>query len=589
MNVLAVILPSLAVFYLAYRFYGKYIEKLFDVDGSHVTPASQVNDGVDFVPTRKFVLFGHHFASIAGGGPIIGPTVALVFGYLPVWLWVVIGSVMIGAVHDFCALLASMRERGRSMAEIAEKTLGRSGFFLFVGFTIIMLLMVTSVFLTLTATALSSRYPLKLFQGDIGHIRTMVVNGVDYLVIGGIASTSVIVITLCAPLLGYLLYKRGVRTSIVSVLALVVCVISVSVGLRYPISINPTLWIVLLSFYTILAAGVPVWIVLQPRDFTNSFLLYAGMTGMMICLVIVGFTGAPMMAPAMNIAQGTEKLGAIWPILFITVACGAISGFHALVAGGTSSKQLQREKPDARVIGYGAMIVEGVLALCVALTLGVGLSFDHYTAIVFPSDPAVKANPILAFALGLGGLFHRAAGIPLVVGTVFGILLVEGFVVTTLDTAVRLNRYLFEELWRVVFRQVPKVFRSYLFNSLLSVVLMFLLAYFNAFKQLWQLFGSANQLLAALTMLVAGAWLMQRGKQHLFALIPGIFMFVPPLAALVIILVNDYIPKRNISLMIGDVVLIVLSLGGVALLAQMVRNRRLERQPREVRKVMAGR
>ncbi|MCU0848571.1 MAG: carbon starvation protein A [Spirochaetes bacterium] len=565
MNILIVLFISVAVLILGYFFYGRFIEKNFDVDGTHVTPSVEINDGVDYVPTHKIVIFGHHFASIAGGGPIIGPCVGLIFGFVPVWLWLLLGTVLIGAVHDYSALLASMREKGKSMAEIAEKTLGRTGFLLFISFTIVMLLMVTSVFLTLTTTALSSKYPVEFFgTGDIG-IRTIVENGVTYAIIGGIASTSVIFVTCCSPIIGYLLYKRGANAYVMSLVAIAVCAVSIQFGLMFPIKIDSFVWMIILSIYTIFAAGVPVWLVLQPRDFTNSFLLYGGILAMFIGAVIMGFKGAVIETPLINMAAGTEKLGSLWPILFIIVACGAISGFHALVAGGTTAKQVMYEKPDSRIVAYGGMAIEALLAVTVIITIASGLSFDQYCGIVFPSDPGVKDNPVLAFALGVGGLLNKSMGLPIVYGAVFGIIMVEGFVVTTLDTAVRLNRYLLEELWKMMLKKVPKILNTYLFNSMLCVVLMFILAYFNAFRELWKLFGAANQLLAALTLITISVWLIKKGKKYLYTMIPGLFMLVTTVAALVMVLMNDYIPKANIMLAGGDLVLIALAIGVIIL------------------------
>jgi carbon starvation protein len=566
MNVLLILVISLFAFWLGYRYYARRVDKAFEVDGTHVMPSVELEDDVDYVPTRKFVLFGHHFASIAGGGPIIGPTVALIFGWMPVWLWIVLGTVFVGVVHDFSALLASVREKGRSMAEVAERCFGRAGFLSFVGFTIVMLLMVTSVFLNLTTTALSSKYPSSFFGEVSGYVSTVQVNGVEHAVIGGIASTSVIFITLCAPLLGWLLYRRNLNAYAAGALAIGICAVSVWVGLTWPLQISPFHWMIILSIYTVFAAGVPVWLVLQPRDFTNSFMLYGGVIAILAATVVLGGQGMTVKAPAFNLREAIPMMGYVWPLLFITVACGACSGFHALVAGGTSSKQLAQERPDAKVVAAGGMILEGIFAVGVILAVGSTLSFDEFRQIVFPSDPSVKANPILAFALSIGGMFDQAFGIPKVIGTVFGILMVEGFVVTTLDTAVRLNRYLFEELWRLLFPKPPRFLTSYVFNSLLCVVLMFLLAYFNAFKQLWTLFGSANQLLAALTLLTVSAWLLRKGKRSLFILVPGLFMLVTTLASLVLILVTDYLPKGNVMLAIGDVLLLALALQVVYLM-----------------------
>ncbi len=571
MSVLTILFGSAFVFYLGYRFYARFIETVFDVDGSHATPAVNVNDGVDYVPSRQFVVFGHHFASIAGGGPIIGPTVALVFGYVPVWLWIVLGTLFIGTVHDFSALLSSMREGGRSIAEIAKKILGPAGFLLFIGFTIIMLVMVTSVFLTLTSTALSSKYPISYFGGHMAGIRTITENGITYAVIGGIASTSVMIITLCSPFVGFLLYKKKIHVIAASFIAVGICIISIQIGLLFPLKIDPVVWMIILSVYTLIAAGIPVWIILQPRDFTNSFLLYAGISGMFLGTIMTGFNGGSIHAPATNLAFAKLHLGHMWPILFITVACGAISGFHSLVAGGTTAKQISKEKPDAKNIAYGGMVLEALLALGVLIALCVGMEYSQYIALVFPSDPSVKANPILAFALGMGGLLNKTIGLSLVYGTVFGILMVEGFVVTTLDTAVRLNRYLLEELWRMLFRTVPRILHSYIFNSFLCVALMFVLAYYNAFKQLWQLFGAANQLLAALTLLTVSAWLIKKGKQYVFVLIPSLFMMVTTIAALGVVLVGDYLPQKNRMLITGDILLISLALGVVLLTIHVLR------------------
>ena len=225
-----------------------------------------------------------------------------------------------------------------------------------------------------------------------------------------------------------------------------------------------------------------------------------------------------------NLEVGAQHLGYVWPILFITVACGAISGFHALVAGGTTCQAGEFRKAGRAHRRVRRHVPRGAPGRSWSSSPSAAASsYDQLCTIVFPADAAVKSNPVLAFALGVGGLLNKSVGLPMVYGTVFGILMVEGFVVTTLDTAVRLNRYLFEELWRMIFKKVPKILNTYIFNSLLCVVLMFVLAYFNAFKQLWNLFGAANQLLAALSLITVSIWLLKKGKKYLFALIPGAF------------------------------------------------------------------
>lgn len=575
-NVAWIVIVALPLFYLAYRFYARYIARIFQEDDRNETPAISINDGVDYVPTKPLVLFGHHFSSIAGGGPIVGPTVGMIFGFIPVWLWVVLGSIFIGAVHDFSALFASIREKGRSMAEVAERSLGRSGFLLFIGFTIIMLLMVSSAFLGLTATALTSLVPLKVMGLEPSQtlLKTELVEGVINAKIGGIASTSVIIITLFAPLLGYFIYRRRMSAALAAIFAIIICGFSVRIGISYPVSIDPEWWMVILSFYTLIAAGIPVWIILQPRDFANSFLLYGGIATLLVGTIAAGIKGVSFSAPAFNIAEGNQRLGLIWPILFITVACGAISGFHALVAGGTSSKQLSREG-DAKRVAYGGMLMEALLALGVLIAVGCGFAFKDYMDIVFPTSPGAKSNPVLAFALGMGGLMHKGLLIPNYYGTIFGILMVEGFVVTTLDTSIRLNRYLFEELWRVVFKNPPRIFRTYIFNSFICVALMFLLGYFNAFLLIWPVFGSANQLLAALTLIAITAWLIFKGRRYLFALLPAIFMMVTTLCSLVYLLGQKYLPGRNYMLISADLLLMILALGVVWLSISVIRKKRV--------------
>jgi carbon starvation protein len=568
MNILVVIIIALPLFYLAYKFYATYIAKIFDENDENPTPAVSICDGVDYCPTKPLVLFGHHFASIAGGGPIIGPTVALIFGYIPVYLWIVFGSIFIGAVHDFSALFASIRERGKSVAEIARMSLGNTGFLLFISFTIIMLLMVTSSFLNLTAVALTSLVPLKILGLSENQTLLKVVEGKAK--IGGIASTSVIIITLFSPIIGYLVYKRGISPNIAGILAIIVCILSVRVGMAYPVSLKPEVWMVILSFYTLLAAGIPVWIILQPRDFTNSFLLYGGILTLFLGSISCGIKGIKFSAPPLNIAEGTKNLGLIWPILFITVACGAISGFHCLVAGGTTSKQISKES-HAKKIAYGGMLLEACLALGVLITVG-SFDFKHYSNVVFPSDPTIKSNPVLAFSLGMGNLLNKGFSLPGYIGTIFGILLVEGFVVTTLDTAVRLNRYLFEELWNVIFKNPPEIFRTYIFNSAICVILMFVLAYKNAFLAIWPVFGSANQLLAALALIAISLWLINKKKRYLFTLLPAIFMMVTTIYSLIYLLQHKYLPAKNYILTTADVFLIILSLGVIILSVKKIKN-----------------
>ena len=517
------------------------------------------------VPTRRYIVFAHHFSSIAGAGPILGPTMAILYGFVPAWLWIVIGGIFIGAVHDFTVLFACMREGGRSMAEVARRSLGNMGFNLVLVFTILLIILVTSSFLSATAISLTSLWPLAKIGVAEGEtfLKTVVVDGEVMGRIGGIASTSVIVITMLSPLLGWLLYRRGISTVLAHTMALAICVVSVYIGIQLPVSISPAAWMFVISVYVFFAAGWPVWIVLQPRDFVNAHILYIGITLMIGAVLMNGFGGLTITAPSFNLSDGIQHLGLVWPMMFITIACGAISGFHSLVAGGTTGKQLANEC-DARKVGFNAMLLESTLAVCVLIAIGVGLQFDDYTSIVWPTDPGAASNPILGFALAAGKIFNSGLGIPRSLATVFGILLVEGFVVTTLDTAVRLNRYLFEELWTVLFKNPPAILRHYWFNSGLAVLCMWVLAYSNAFNTLWPIFGAANQMLAALGLIAVSGWLLIRRRSFLFALLPAVFMLATTLASL-IILMRNYVAARNYILIATDALLFLLTLGVIVL------------------------
>ncbi|MBP1770090.1 MAG: carbon starvation protein CstA [Candidatus Aminicenantes bacterium] len=574
MTVLVVLAAAAAVFVLAGRLYSRYIAKSLGEDPAHPTPAVTCCDGRDFVPTKRYVVFAHHFSAIAGAGPILGPTMALLYGFVPAWLWVVFGGVFIGAVHDYTTLFVSMREGGRSMAEVARKTLGTAGFRLFIAFTLVMIVLVTSSFLSATSISLTSLWPLAKIGAREGEtfLKTVVRDGVVMGRIGGIASTSVIFITLCSPLLGLLLYRKKLRSAYAYVLASAICVASVLLGMAFPVTLAPATWMLVISVYVLIAAGVPVWLVLQPRDFINVQILYGGIGLMIVSLFSCGFQGLTVTVPNFNLAEGTLNLGFIWPMMFITIACGAISGFHCLVAGGTTGKQLATET-DARRVGYNAMLLESLLSVCVLLALGAVMAFTDYKAIVWPADPAVKSNPILGFSLAAGQLFHRGLGIPVALGTVFGILLVEGFVITTLDAAVRLNRYLFEELWSIAFKKVPRLMKHFWFNSGLSVALMGVLAYSNAFNALWPIFGTANQLLAAMALLTVSAWLLLRRRRNWFTLVPAVFMVATTLVSLGILL-SGYIKKGNYILVAADLLLFALSAGVVALSVKTFARRR---------------
>jgi carbon starvation protein len=438
--------------------------------------------------------------------------------------------------------------------------MGNTGFLMFIIFTGIMLLMVTSAFLSLTAVSLTSIWPIdKLgLESSQTLLKTKMIEGQEMGVIGGIASTSVIIITMISPLIGFLIFRKNLKSIIAFIIAGLVCILSIYVGFKLPVSLSGFTWMVIISIYVLVASGLPVWIILQPRDFINVQILYGGLAVIIVTVITAGLAGTGVDFPIFNLTEGNYHMGPIWPILFITIACGAISGFHSLVSGGTSSKQLAKEK-QARTVGYGGMLLESLLAVLVILVLASSLKYTDYMLIAWPVNG--DGNPILAFALSIGYLMQNTIGLPVVYGAIVGILMVEGFVVTTLDSAVRLNRYIFEEFWGILFKKVPAVLKKYWFNSGLAVLLMFILAITNGYKLIWPVFGASNQLLAALALIAVTAWLNLSGKKSWFTLIPAIIMVVTTIATLVYYLFDRYLPSGNLILSTTSVILLILSFG----------------------------
>ena len=562
MNPIFILLISIACLLLAGRFYARLISRTIGIDSKRTTPAVEMDDNRDYVPTATPIVFAHHFAAIAGAGPIIGPVMALIYGWGPAWLWILIGGIFFGAVHDFSALFVSVREGGKSIAEVARKSLGTAGFVMVISFTIVMLILVNATFLNASATALTSIIDSAQIGLDKGQTFFRWADEAGgKVVIGGIASMSVIIITIFAPLVGYLYIKRHVSILKCSLFAILICCVSVVVGFFVPVSLNPSRWMILITLYTVVAAGVPVWLFLQSRDFINVHLLYIGLGLLFVGVFASGLRGVEIRFPASNVQEGISHLGFIWPGLFITIACGAISGFHALCAGGTTSKQIKSEKAIHKV-GYYGMLLESFLALCVVISVIMSIDMHQYRELVLPvAGSKFQSNPILAFALAMGRTLHSGLGLPLSFGILFGMLLLEGFIVTSLDTAVRLNRYLFEELWRVIFKNPPKILGHYWVNSGLAAGLMFGLAYNNTVNNIWAIFGTTNQLLAALTLIIVSFWLLSKRKNVWFTAIPAMFMIVTTISMLVILLVSRFIPQGNITLIISDLILLGLSSG----------------------------
>ncbi len=574
MNILVPVTAAALVLGVAMRIYPRYIARVFMEDDRHVPPSEQFADGRDFVKSPTHVVFGHHFATIAGAGPIVGPTLALAFGWQPVWLWVVLGGIFFGAAHDMSVLFTSLREGGRSIADVARRVLGPAGYLLNLLVLIFVLSIINAIFLNLSVVALTSTYPLDALgvtESD-GLLGTVVEDGVVKARIGGIATTSVFVITAFAPVLGLLIRRGRLSTPAAYLLAATVCVASIVIGFVMPVTLSGEVWRWVMTAYVLAACSVPVWFLLQPRDFTNVQILYGGMLMLFAAVVTAGIGGVSLQAPAVDISAGEAALrGPIWPLLFITVACGAISGFHSLVASGTTAKQIPRER-DCRSIGYGAMIVESFLAVLVLAAVAATLPHAEYLSVVYPDN--APSNPILGFALGAGRLVNGAFPfVPIAVAVVLCILMVEGFVVTTLDSAVRLCRYLLEEFWQFVFDgQAPAWLRRPTVNTGLAVALMVGFALSGTIRQMWPVFGAGNQLLGALALITVTVWLVQRARRYAFALVPAAFMVATTIAALVLLARTHLAQGGNVMLGLAAAALLVLAAAvvvvGVTRLAQ---------------------
>jgi len=500
-----VFVAAIILFAIAYRFYGRFLNRHFEVDDNRKTPSHTDYDGVDKVPTKTAVLLGHHFSSIAGAGPIVGPIIAAAaFGWVPAILWVVIGSIFIGGVHDFSALIASIRHKARSIAEIAREYMTPLSYKLFLVFIWLAMVYILIVFVDLTSSTFVSH--------------------------GEVATSSTIFIFL-AIVFGIVLYKLKVKLLWASLLFVPLVFLGVFVGHSIPMDAsvlpevfqnNPgRIWNIILIIYAFVAAISPVWVLLQPRDYLSSFLLYASLIGAFIGIIFGGFD---FQYPAFTTWSDIDR-GTLFPILFITIACGACSGFHSIVASGTTSKQLNCET-DARKIGYGAMLIEGLVAVIALFTV----------AMLVRNDELVKQAPLVVFGTGMGN-FLSIMGIPFDVGMSFGILAVSTFLLTTLDTSTRLARYILEELLNISnpsFRYL-----STAITLVLPVLFSFITLYdaqgnaIPAWKAVWPVFGSTNQLLAGLALLVVYVWQKRKGKKTFFIVIPMVFMLGMTLWALV--------------------------------------------------------
>ncbi len=516
MGSIIVIIAGSALFLFGYLFYSKKIEKFLRINPGRKTPAYTKYDGVDYVPARHWsVLFGHHFASIAGAAPIIGPVLAIsIWGWAPTLIWVVLGSIFIGGLHDYLALFISVRHGGTSVADIAKDAISKNAKIVFLIFLWLTLILIISVFVNICA-------------------RTFVVKPAIVLPSLGLIPVAVFV--------GFLLYNLRINQAVATILGLFFLGILMFLGKIFPITLGQNalrIWSAVLLIYAFTASVTPVNILLQPRDYLASYLLLFG--------IIFGYTGLLITRPELNFPAflgQSQEMNALplWPVLFVTVACGAISGFHSVVASGTTSKQLANEK-DARKIGYGAMLAEGILAMLAILVIAAAFKDRN----ILNSMVNKGAGPVGAFAVGYSAVTKIFLGN---FGGIFAMLILNAFILTTLDTATRITRYLTQELFRIKNRFTA---------TIIVVALSGWLGLSGQWNEIWPIFGSANQLIAALTLIVVTSWFLSRRRVFFYTLIPMLFMLATASGAL-ILKIKEYSVTNNMLLLVISVALLFLA------------------------------
>lgn len=538
MSSIVLVLIGLLVFYLGFRFYSKFIgNRIFKIhEDDQIMPSKALEDGIDYVPTKKHILFGHHFTSIAGAAPIIGPCVAAYWGWLPALLWILLGTIFMGAVHDFGALVTSVKEKGRSIADIASNTISKRTRLMFLSFVILLIWLILAVF-------------------------AMVIADLFVAIPSSVIPINIEIII--AIIMGFLIYKKKIDILIPSLFALALLYFFVWVGTKVPIDLTTTmavqdvknLWIIMLFIYSAIASLLPVWTLLQPRDFINSHQLFVGLG-----LLFLGiFIAQPVVdAPAIRSLSEPDVPG-IFPLLFVTIACGAISGFHGLVASGTSSKQLEKLS-DARVVGYGGMIGEGALALASTISAVAGIALvtnsnlpavgpvtDLNWNVYYDTWAHASENKAAAFVLG-GGALIQTLGIPTIVANTLMAVLVISFAATTLDTATRIQRFILNEFG--IATGVRALSNRYT-ATIVAIIPAILLAFWNVVEPdtgtmrqagwvLWPIFGASNQMLAGLTLMVLTLYYWQKKRPILPLLIPMFFVMGIAITALVVNAIQFY-------------------------------------------------
>ena len=529
MNSLVLLLICVAILVIGYIFYGGWLCKQWGVGESKTeTPAHTMEDGVDYVPAKAPVLMGHHFSSIAGAGPITGPIGAAIFGWLPVTLWILIGGIFFGGVHDFGALFASVRNKGQSIGEIISANMSKRAKQLFIIFSYLTLILVVAAFASIVASTFGAVYD-ESGALDLAKSATP----------ASVAMISVLFI-LIAVVFGFFVYRKNVPMGVASIVGVLAIVLIMAVGMNFhPIYLSTKTWMWIVGLYIAIASVTPVWILLQPRDYLSSFLLYA-MLAVAVFAVVVAHPTFDASFPAVTgfVVDNGNGVQYLFPVLFTTVACGAISGFHSLVSSGTTSKQLDKEK-DAKPIAYGGMLLECVLAVLTLCAIGYAYKWNQAN----PDSALVGATAIFG-----GGIAHMVDDVIPGSYTVLNSLLVltySAFCLTSLDTATRLARFMFQEFWlepgqtpKDIKEGWKKVMVNPYFATILTVVLGILLG-MTGYAKIWGLFGAANQLLAGIGLLAVATWLGNAGKNNKMFLIPMAFMIVVTICSLALTVKNQ--------------------------------------------------
>ena len=521
MSGMLLLISAIIIFFIAYVTYGSWLAKEWGIDPKRPTPAHRMQDNIDYMPTNPAVLMGHHFSSIAGAGPIVGPITAAVFGWVPVMLWIMIGSIFFGGVHDFGSLVASIRHDGKSIGQIIEGTLGKRGKFLFSVFAYVTLLVVIAAFANIVAATF---------------------------VASPQSATASLLFIVLAVIFGFSVYRMGVKLSVGTVGGVILLIVAIWLGNLFPLVLSKNMWVLILMAYIFIASIAPVWILLQPRDYLNSFLLYACIAFAFIGIVIYQPT---LKLPAFtSFDPSSNGTNPIFPMLFVTVACGAISGFHSLVSSGTTSKQLNNEK-DAKLIGYGSMLLEGVLAVVAVVAVGY-IGGDKLTELLR------QGGPVNVFSDGVG-TFMTTFGFPFHIAKNFVALTISAFAMTTLDTSTRLGRFIFQELFSQENPETGEVKKTILSNTYVATLITVVVAGYmsvGSYLTIWPVFGAANQLLAALSLLAISVWLKDAGKRYKMVLIPMIFMFSVTFVALTQIIMAN-LSGHIITAALGSVLFIL--------------------------------